>query len=84
VVDKIEELNPNRRDTLMAEFREKALSLDTPRILIIAVKLPTGAIEVITNTQELESKIDYYMSAYDWDFKLKANPDIEVVNFMLI
>jgi hypothetical protein len=55
-----------------------------PQLLVAAVKLPTGAIEVITNTQDLQSKIDYYLNAYDDDFRLKVNPNVQIVNYMLI
>lgn len=38
--------------------------------------------EIIINPHEnLESKIRYYSKAYDDDCKLKANPNIEIVNY---
>jgi hypothetical protein len=52
--------------------------------LVIAVKLPTGAIELITNTDQLASKIEYYTKAYDDNFCLKNNPSIQIVGYMLV
>lgn len=53
-------------------------------VLVIAVKLPTGATEVITNYQQVASKVEYYLSAYDDNFKLRSNPEVRVVGFMLV
>ena len=52
--------------------------------LIVAVKLPTGAIELITNNQNIIDKAEYYTNAYDDDFKLKSNPDIQIINYMIV
>jgi hypothetical protein len=52
--------------------------------LIVAVKLPTGAIELITNTEQLQSKIEYYRNAYDDNFCLKTNTAIKIVGYMLV
>lgn len=52
--------------------------------LIVAVKLPTGAIELITNADQLQTKIEYYKNAYDDNFCLKTNPAIQIVGFMLV
>lgn len=55
-----------------------------PKYLIVAVQLPTGAIEIITNTDQIGSKAEYYKNAYDDDFCLKANPQIKIINYMLV
>lgn len=52
--------------------------------LVVAVKLPTGAIELIANTEQLQSKVEYYKNAYDDNFCLKNNPAIQVVGYMLV
>ena len=52
--------------------------------LIVAVKLPTGAIEIITNTEQIQSKIEYYRNAYDDNFCLKTNTAIKIVGYMLV
>lgn len=54
------------------------------KYLIVAVQLPTGAIEVINNFEDIAQKVDYYMSAYNENFELKANPKVKIVDFMII
>ena len=55
-----------------------------PTYLVVAVKLPTGAIELITNTTNIQSKIDYYTNAYDEEFRLKTNKEIQIVGYMIV
>lgn len=55
-----------------------------PRYLVTAGRLDTGAIELITNTENIPKKLEYLLSAYDENMKLKANPKIEIIDFMLI
>lgn len=56
----------------------------TPKVLTVAVELPSGAIEVITNTEGLQEKFEWYTTKYDEDFKLIANPVIRIVGYMLV
>ena len=42
---------------LKERFIEEVKAVGTPQIISVAVKLPSGAIEVITNTQELYLKL---------------------------
>ena len=55
-----------------------------PSYMVTAVKLPTGAIELATNTSNIEAKIDYILEAYDDDMKLKTNPEVEMLNLMIV
>ena len=41
---------------LKERFIEEVKAVGTPQIISVAVKLPSGAIEIITNTQETVSK----------------------------
>jgi hypothetical protein len=77
------ESNPVRR-TFRLQVVRMSEKEEQPQLLVAAVKLPSGAIEVITNTQDLQSKIDYYLNAYDDEFRLKANPNVQIVEFILI
>lgn len=70
----------NLKDKFIEELKEKG----TPQIISVAVKLPSGAIEVITNTQETKSKSEYYLNTYDEEFKLKHNKDIQIVGYMIV
>lgn len=52
--------------------------------MVIAVKLPTGATELIINTDNIESKYDYYLNAYDDDMCLKTNKEVKVVGILCV
>jgi hypothetical protein len=58
--------------------------VDGARLISVAVKLPTGAIETITNTQYIPEKLGYYLNAYDDQFRLKANPEVKIVGYMIV
>ena len=62
---------------------ESITEIEKATYLVVAVKLPTGAIELITNTTNLVNKADYYVTAYDDDFRLKNNKDIQIVGYMI-
>lgn len=55
-----------------------------PTYIVTAVKLPTGAIELATNTSNIAEKIDYILEAYDEDMKLKTNSEIQMMNLMVV
>ena len=72
--------------SLKEQFIEEAedlLAIQSLTVITVAVKLESGAIEVITNTQCLSEKAKYYHDSYDSEFRLKTNPKIQIVNFML-
>jgi hypothetical protein len=58
--------------------------VDGARLITVAVQLPTGAIETITNTECIPEKLGYYMNAYDDQFRLKANPLVKIVGYMIV
>ena len=55
-----------------------------PTYIVTAVKLPTGAIELATNTSNIAEKIDYILEAYDDDMHLKTNDAIVMQNIMVV
>ena len=55
-----------------------------PQYLITAVKLPTGAIELAVNNQNIANKIDYILEAYDDDMQLKTNTSIKMENILIV
>ncbi len=69
---------------LKSLFKSTAMETDTPRMLSVAVQLPSGAIETIVNYHNIEDKIQYYLSAYNDDFELKANTEVKIVACMLV
>lgn len=50
-------------------------------VLVTLVKLPTHSIETIINTSNILSKVEYITEAYDDEFKLKTNPQVEIVGY---
>lgn len=52
--------------------------------MVVAIKLPTGAVELIINTDNIESKYGYYLDAYDDDMKLKNNSEVEIVGVLFV
>lgn len=55
-----------------------------PHYIVTAVKLPTGAIELAVNTENIAEKIDYILSAYNEDMQLKTNNSIVMQNLMVV
>jgi hypothetical protein len=55
-----------------------------PRYIVTAVKLPTGAIELAVNTENIAEKIDYILEAYDQDMHLKTNTAVVMQNLMVV
>lgn len=55
-----------------------------PAYLVTAVKLPTGAIELAVNTSNIAEKLSYISEAYDENMRLKTNPEIQMVNMMVV
>ena len=55
-----------------------------PTYIVTAVKLPTGAIELAVNNQNIAEKIDYILEAYDDNMCLKTNPEIMMQNIMIV
>lgn len=52
--------------------------------MVIATKLPTGATELIINTENIEDKYNYYLTAYDMDMKLKTNDQVNIVGCLFV
>lgn len=70
--------------TLKQQFLEACKEVKVPKVITVAVKLPYGAIEIITNTEHTIEKVVYYTDKYDDDFRLKANPQIQIVGCMVV
>lgn len=70
---------------LMREKYDSIIKKQTaPRLLVVLIQLPTGAIEVIQNFEELDSKIAYYEKAYDECGIHKSGAGIQILDFLLV
>lgn len=67
----------NFRETLEANHGQM-------NYMIVIVQLPTGALEMIANTQNFEEKLDYYLNAYTEDLCLKNNPQIMIIKYLFV
>lgn len=57
-----------------------------PQLMVTAVRLPTGFIEVAVNHNSVNiiEKIDYILKSYDQDMRLLTNTDIIMENVMIV
>lgn len=53
-------------------------------VLVLAVRLPSGAVETMTNYQDIPIKIADVLTRYDDEFRLKNNPSVSIVGYMLV
>ena len=56
----------------------------TPSHLVTAVQLPTGAVEIAINTEKITEKLQYMLDAYDENMRLKTNPNVCMLNVMVV
>ena len=68
----------------LEKLKKKIDYCKNPEVIITVVKLPTGALEVITNYQELQGKIDYILKAYDDNLCLKTCPQIKLLDCIIL
>lgn len=73
-------------ETLRQRFiRElEAMKSQAIEVVTVAIRLPSGAVETVTNISHTWDKANYYLNYYDEDFKLKSNPFIQIVGYMLV
>ena len=55
-----------------------------PTKLVVAFRLPSGAIELIINTEDISEKFMYYCSAYDDNMTMRNNNSIQIINWMFV
>ena len=67
-----------------ARDTDSTAPLFRPTYIVTAVKLPTGAIELAINNENIAEKIDYILEAYDDQMHLKTNPNIVMQQIMVV
>lgn len=55
-----------------------------PTHLVIAVRLPNRAVELIVDTYKIDEKIDYILKTYDENMAMKGNPAIFIKDVMIV
>jgi hypothetical protein len=51
--------------------------------IIVVVQQPNKAEELIINTQQLGTKVEYYENAYNDNFELKNNNEIKIIDYLI-
>ena len=54
------------------------------RAIVVAIQLPSGAVEIITNYEDLENKYMYYLETYDSDMVMYKNENIRIIDWMIL
>ena len=54
------------------------------RAIVVAIQLPSGAVEIITNYEDLENKYMYYLETYDSDLVMYKNENIRIIDWMIL
>lgn len=77
-------MDPRLTRVRLVQLYSEALSdRITVHNLATFVKLPTGAVELAANTEHLVDKIGYILNAYDTEMRLRTNPNVQMVDFMV-
>lgn len=63
---------------------EQKLNKENKICIVTCCKLPSGAIETLVNYQDLESKKNYLLNAYDNNLRLKTMQDIVLLDCIVI
>jgi hypothetical protein len=69
---------------LRKRFVAETLAVEEPKVLVTACRLPGGAIETAENRENLENKILYILDAYDDEFRLVRNPEVQIVGYLIV
>jgi len=74
----------NAKETFKFEYNNSLELFGEIKKMVIAVKLPTGATEIIINTENIESKYEYYLTAYNDLMQLNNNTNVCIVGCMFV
>ena len=77
-------LNRTPTDNVRSAFEIYKGPIQTARLMIIVMELDTGALETQINTSNLINKYHYVLEAYDNQMRLKKNPEIRIVDFIIV
>jgi hypothetical protein len=52
--------------------------------LVLATKLPSGATEIMINTEDIPGKVKYIDDTYGDDMAMRNNPMIKIIDYMFV
>lgn len=70
--------------SLKRKFTQDYSEKGQVNLIVVAVQLPNGAIEIIQNHECLEDKYFYYLETYNEDMVMYKNPNIRILNWMIL
>ena len=70
--------------SLKQKFNEDYCEKVRVRAIVVAIQLPSGAVEIITNYEDLENKYMYYLETYDSNMVMYKNENIKIINWMVL
>jgi hypothetical protein len=65
-------------------FMNAFLAKIQPQVIVVAVQLPTSAIDIISSFVQLDEKMAYYMSSYNDDLELINNTKVKILDWMVL
>lgn len=71
-------------DSMMDKLCDILEAGQTPQLIVVALQLPSGAVEVIQNAQQIPSKVKYYYDSYTSEGQHKNGAGIQILDYMLI
>lgn len=70
--------------SLKQKFNEDYCEKVRVRAIVVAIQLPSGAVEIITNYEDLENKYMYYLETYDSDMIMYKNRTIRILDWIIL
>lgn len=65
-------------------FMNAFLAKIQPQVIVVAVQLPTSAIDIISSFVQLDEKMAYYMSSYNDNLELINNTKVKILDWMVL
>lgn len=75
-------IRPSKKQKFILDFEEANFGIISH--MVIAVRLPSGAVEIIVNTDKIEDKFNYYVESYDDSMCLNTNKEVKIKNWMFV
>ena len=74
----IEENEKSNKELFIEEFELEDADCGAVTHMVVFVRLPSGALEMIINTNDIYGKFNYYKQSYDDNLCLYNNPNVKI------
>jgi hypothetical protein len=74
----IEEDAKTDKEMFVEEFELADADCGAITHMVVFIRLPSGALEMIINTNDILEKFDYYKQSYDDNLRLYNNPNVKI------